>query len=113
MVLHAAALPRADGAGRRSARRRRPRVVGVARAPRDRIADREPVPAVAPADAVYGRARPRDRRDVSFASVNVAHHHPLVPRPKKKDQEKRNLKDQEREDLKEDLRKDQENYIIK
>ena len=35
LVLYFTAVPRADGAGRRSARRRRPRVVGVARAPRE------------------------------------------------------------------------------
>jgi predicted membrane chloride channel (bestrophin family) len=88
LVLHAAAVPSTNGTRGGAPGRRRPRVVGVARAPRDWIADREPVPAVAPADAVHGRARPRDRRDAGAAPVTVAHHH--SPRsPPEKDQEKR------------------------
>merc|ERR1712167_85263 len=72
LVLHAAAVPRADGSRGGAPGRRRPRVLGVARFAGNRPVDREPLPAVLATHAVHGRARPRDRRDARTAPVNAA-----------------------------------------
>ena len=63
VVLHAAPVPRAHGAGLRRAAGRRRRELGAAGAPRDRPPHREPVPPEPPAHDGDGHARPRDRRD--------------------------------------------------
>merc|ERR1712167_23371 len=72
VVLHVAAVPRADRSRGGAPGRRRPRVLGLVGLTGNRAPDREPVPAVLATHAVHGRARPRDRRDARAAPVNVA-----------------------------------------